>query len=789
MKHSTIYGRLFAFLITASTIAPYAQAKPITLAEDGTAKAVIVLPAAPTAVETFAANMLADGLNQITGGKFEVVKETSDVANANQPLISIGRTSLAANIELQGPEWKQSNREAFRILHRDNAVIIAGNPRSDIADQGALWGVNAFLMMQGMGIYLDDPRLGKVVSHEPTIVIDGLDITDAPAFSMRNGANTAAGYLQNYSAAKQDPLKEPHLFNRSASAHQQEFYHIYQQVVTPEVRQAHPDWFKGTHNPRYGSQPSPSTPPGQGGPEAGICLARPEIRKLFIDFIANRFRTNPDMYATTIVPDDYYLGFRCECDQCKRLTEIGGPPSFSKDIPRSSSDLQIDFVNAVAEGLKDEFPDRKLITLAYLDYIDPPKQTRVHPNVIIMIAPLQCPDELHPALEDVVRGWREMGAKTLYWYSYLLIRPPVPHLMREWVQNYKRWGVEGLYFETSLGITSINGLNCWLSSELMWNPDADVDALVNQFCQQMFGASAGHDMRKFFLAWETNTPAAMQDIPRLLESAEKHAGGPDSPEGKRVRLFKLGYEVRHSGYELDQALKRNDINEAIDIVRTAIKADQIIKRDYPEWGMKGNISLLNYVSVAGYGSIVLPALEKLRDAAPVNPVPETPVPGPLLCLTNNDEKSTQKRAGSSIGVIFSPSIDSKHNGRELFDGMLIGTDHSVYQYGAPVFIIDLDLRKSLQIEKIEVCTGSELMEGSLMFFQTVPMCIEVQVSDDGKEYRTVDRILPRTLRGFVSSNTLLATARYVRLVSTSLNQGHQIDEIKIWGRTADRSAR
>ncbi len=774
---AALWGTIFALGASAST--------PLILVEDGQPKASILIPATPSELERFAAAILSKHLEQMSGAKLPIETETLNSRDELRPVISIGRTSLAKDVQFSGPDNKRKNRESFRILRRRNALMIYGNPTGDIADQGAVWGVFAFLQMQGIGTYLDHP-LGKVVPKKSSISIDEIDFIDAPAFSMRNGVNTAAGYLQSYHPQgyheSASPVEEEHLFNRAAADRRQEFGHMYQYAITQETRNAHPEWFTKTHNPRYGSQPSPSTAIGFGGPNVGICLSHAAVRDHFIEFFRKRFLENPNFEVASIVPDDFSLGDRCDCESCQRLMEIGGPATYPEDGPRSASDLQIDFVNAVARGLEKEFPDRKLITLAYLDYLDPPKQTQVHPNVIVMIAPLRNADELDPALEKIVKDWRKMGAKHLYWYSYLLSRPPVPHLMQQWVKNYKRWGVEGLYFETTTGIPAINGMNRWLSSQLMWNPDADLDELVNKFCIQLFGSEAGHEMCKFFLAWESNTPFAHKDIPRLLSAAEQLAGNPSSPEGKRVRLFKLGYQLHHSAYELDEAIKLNDIPKAKEVVQRGIDADQTLKKEFPDWGLKSDVTLLNYVSAAGYRSIVLPALESLLNSTPVTYADERRRPGPAFCLTNNPDVPLNQQIKTPVTVTFSAPLDGKQDGKAIFDGKIEGDQHVIYQYGPASFTIDLDLKNKYQIDRVEFCSGMQRMEGSLMQFQTVPLYIEVQLSNDGKTYRTVDRILPRTLRGYVPSNSMDASARHIRLVSTTLNRGHEIDEIRVWGR-------
>ncbi len=778
MRNLSVWALIWIWMLltAALTTGHSAEAAPLILAEEGSANAFILAPASPSTLETFAAEQMARYLTSICGCTFEIVEEADALKTSyGQPVISIGRTALAKGLTMRGPAWKRNNREAFRIVRRGNALIICGNQKGDLCDNGTLWGVYTFLAMQGVGSYLPDP-LGRIIPSKPTLTIDEIDFTDAPAFEMRGGDNTPANYLKRFRPGGDHEGEDTSwlMFGRGAAAGRVELYHVYQYVVTPEVRKEHPEWFEHTHNPRYGPQPSPGIDIGYGLPEAGICLTRPEIRNLFIEYFRKRFRENPDLYAATICPDDYHLGDRCECPECQRLMAMGGPPTFIDDCPRSSSDLHIDFVNAVAKGLEKEFPDRKLITYAYLDYMDPPTQTRVHPNVIIMIAPLRSPDELHPALDEIVRGWQRMGAKNLYWYGYVLTRPPIPHLMGEWFRNYKRLGIAGVYLEFTPGVGAFSALNRWLSSKLMWDPGADVGKLIDEFCMQLFGPEIGPLMRRFFVAWDVNPPFAQEDIPRLLSAAETMAGDPESVLGRRVRLFKLAYELWQSSYDLDEALKLNDIRKAHEIVKAGLEVAESLRREYPGWALNQNVAMLNRTGWCEYSASVLPALEALINSEIAGPGPETPAPGPVLCLTNNADVPNADRIDTGVTV---PSL-SGEEGNKLFDGK---TEAGVGS-GGPRWTIDLDLQKEYQIESVEVCTGMTTGESCLVRFQSVPIYIEIQVSNDGKDFKPVDRILPRTLRGFVHSGNLLVTARYVRLVTASLNYLHEVDEVRLWGR-------
>ncbi|MAE67890.1 MAG: hypothetical protein CMJ18_26850 [Phycisphaeraceae bacterium] len=759
-------------LVTVLTTVRAAGAAPLILAEDGSARASILTPAEPSPIETYAAGQLARYLGKMSGTTLEVVAEKAGASAPARPVIAIVRTSLARGLKMQGPQPKRTSLEAFRMVRRGDALIICGNQAGVACDNGTLWGAYALLEMQGVGRYLSD-ELGLVVPRKAVIAVDELDVTDAPALEMRGGDDTAAGYLAR--RMKDGVAPELMGFGRQASARRMEFFHAFQYIATNQVRQEHPEWFENTRNSPHGPQPGPSPHIGYGLADNGICLVRPEIRKLFIDFFRERFRANPTLWAASIAPDDYVLGDRCPCPGCQRLLDIGGAPSFpdARGAPRSASDLLVSFVNAVAEGLAEEFPDRKLITLAYLDYLDPPKRTRVHRNVIIMPAPLSTRNELSPALDDMVAGWRRMGAQKVYWYGYILTRPPIPHLMGEWYRNHRRRGVDGVYLEFS-PVPVMNAISGWLYGKLGWNPQADVGGLIDEYCLGLFGPEAGPILRRFFLAaWEVNPPL-YDEIPALFAAAERMAGDPASAIARRVRFFKLSWELYHSSLALDAALKAADVPGAHRIVKAGIGAAENLKAEFP-WAIRSDVWLHNTAHME-YSVTVLPALERLRSAPVTQPNPEAPAPGPARCLTNNADVAESDRVNGGVTVSFDQPAGGL-DGAKLFDGLTDGPANNLSPGAFPVWHITLDMGKPVQIDRVEICTGRTRARWDI-----VPIYIEVQLSDDGKDFQIVQRIQPRTLRGFVASRSLYRSARYVRLRLGSLNMWHAVSEVRVWGR-------
>jgi len=714
---------MMACAVIAASIS--ASAAPLVLADKGTAKAAILLPAKPTEVESFAAGELAAYLEKMTGGKFEILNEGG--RKIRQAVVSIGRTRLAGNLKIQLPAGRRDTREAFRILRRGNALVICGNQQGDACDMGTLWGVCGLLEKLGVGWYLPDP-LFEIVPEKPTITMDDIDFTDAPSFSMRWSGGSPA------SMVKQSHGGYPH------GGRQVWFSHMFYMVLTKEVLEA---------NPEFGKE--------------GLCMTNPKLRQLFVDFTRKQFIDNPGMYASSMFPDDNE-GPTCGCAECQALLKLGKP---EQTLPRatSKSDYLVDFYNGVAGGFAKEFPDRKIIGAAYVSYLDPPVQTKVHPNVIILLTPLTDTSELHPALDGIVKGWREMGAKELYWYGYDMGNPPMPNEIGRRFRNYKRWNLEGVYIEQRPS-AAFSGLNYWLEGKLAWNADLEVSGLVDEFCLRLFGSEAGPHMRDFFYAWEEKNygRAAMQ-----LTAAEECAGDAASPIAKRVRMFRLGWAIARGQEDVQDAFKRDDLKGALEVARRVDAGFKEIQQDYPwaykDWG--------EWYSFQHKVREMVPVFEKALEVELPTSGWNTGAPEEVFCLTNNANIAAEKRLETGFTMTYDPAPNYPADNEEktkLFDGQPSAVNvWNNYKGAFGVWNITLDFQKEYQIAGVEFDTNSP------------PYYVEIQTSADGVEYTTVDRVNTRMLRGSHRSRILALKSRYVRLVSVSALQNPGLSEVRVWG--------
>ena len=70
----------------------------------------------------------------------------------------------------------------------------------------------------------------------------------------------------------------------------------------------------------------------------------------------------------------------CTCPECKKLDDAAGSPSGSL----------IYFMNKLAK----RFPDKEISTLAYLYTMNPPKNVKPEPNVVVMLCDIDCDREV-----------------------------------------------------------------------------------------------------------------------------------------------------------------------------------------------------------------------------------------------------------------------------------------------------------------------------------------------------------------------------------------------------------
>ncbi|NQT13376.1 MAG: hypothetical protein HQ582_11540, partial [Planctomycetes bacterium] len=152
---------------------PPAEGPYVALVENGQARAVVVAPAAPSAVEARAVDELVRYVEKITGVRLEVGAE----AGEGRLPIYLGS---AAKRGLGQVEWSRLGEDGFVLKSGAEGVYVAG-----AHDLGTLYGVYQ-LLEKHFGVRWFMPGdLGEVVPRSDSLVIGTFEETEVPSFRIR----------------------------------------------------------------------------------------------------------------------------------------------------------------------------------------------------------------------------------------------------------------------------------------------------------------------------------------------------------------------------------------------------------------------------------------------------------------------------------------------------------------------------------------------------------------------------------------------------------------------------
>ncbi|MBR5661279.1 MAG: DUF4838 domain-containing protein [Bacteroidales bacterium] len=257
-------------------------------------------------------------------------------------------------------------------------------------------------------------------------------------------------------------------------------------LVSPaEFYSTHPEYFSmrdGKRVPRY----------------AQLCLSNPEVLDICIDRIKDVMRREPDYLIYSVEQNDNQEF--CQCDECTALAEKYG----------GQSGLMVWFVNQVADAVKEEFPDKYIGTFAYQYTRHAPKDIAPRDNVVIRLCSIECcmfheydDCELNVDFLKDLRDWSAI-APHLYIWDYVTDFAQYSLPVANWktmgphIKDFRDNNAIGILEEGDYQTVSceLREMRSWLLAKLMWNPDADVDALIKDFTDGYYGA-AGPFIREY----------------------------------------------------------------------------------------------------------------------------------------------------------------------------------------------------------------------------------------------------------------------------------------------------
>lgn len=236
---------------------------------------------------------------------------------------------------------------------------------------------------------------------------------------------------------------------------------------------------------------------------------------------------------------DWYGGM-CECPECKKVyeEETWTDPD-GKAYPGYTATL-LRMMNAVGEKMEKKYPGIRVGTFAYMSLDAPPAKTMPRGNVVLQVPHLRYCNahavaackENKPYLSKLKR-WLEIAAPgNVYVWDYSMFADcflwPGAELrsLAASLKTYRELGcagvsVEGNYISPGSDLVVLKN---YVWRKVMWDPQADVEGLIDEFCAGYYGPAA----------------ATMKAYVNLLEDAAAKSAGFDSfaeAPKLRERLF------------------------------------------------------------------------------------------------------------------------------------------------------------------------------------------------------------------------------------------------------------
>lgn len=308
------------------------------------------------------------------------------------------------------------------------------------------------------------------------------------------------------------------------------------------------------------------------GRPAQVCTSNPEVIALVADYACDYFASHPLAKRFAVCAEDE-PSYWCECDACKALDIEPVDWSQNGVDVMPLTDRWLHFVNAIAEKVEREYPDKWVVTFAYASSRELPRRERPRRNVMIELTwwdecfkhRIEDPNcAINAKGMERLHGWSRLAPLALYRYlDYHHCESPAPyfHAEADLLRVAHAAGVRNLAdeWDTTFAASSLL-LN--LRARLEWDLSTDVDAFITDWCQRVYGP-AGGAMERYYRRLEQAveespgdhvvfndlskfTPEVLRDCQSLLDEATAAAAGSDDIAG---RIDRQRYSLLYAEFD------------------------------------------------------------------------------------------------------------------------------------------------------------------------------------------------------------------------------------------------
>ena len=265
---------------------------------------------------------------------------------------------------------------------------------------------------------------------------------------------------------------------------------------------------------------------GKTGEEMGFSAHSLKLNPFNRGWSANAF------YGRTVslLPHDSFRG--CECANCLKLTHK------DRDRPHWHSELVWRFVVNMAQWMEQAHPDKLIICLAYASYSEKPDfLDRLPENVVVGMCPANyartaniVDEKSYADLFRMVGEWSRLNERPmLIWLHHLYRyrrerRIGMPMLLTGlWGRLFRDLAEHAnlMHIEMDPDSPMLEHLNHYVMLKLLYNPNLDPAALVDDYCRSLYGPGA-KIVRPMLADIEARCAAMAKAQANNIDAWEKH---------------------------------------------------------------------------------------------------------------------------------------------------------------------------------------------------------------------------------------------------------------------------
>ena len=500
--------------LTPVRFLPAADHAPVVLVRDG----------APVAQVYVAEANRSSSLKLLIDELLEVVRLTSgaqltlatEPPPADQPAIVIGDCEesrqagiVAADIPIEGFVIKTAAQRIFLVGSTKplptERIFNPKKHRPQYVNDGTAWAVADFLERSiGVRWYWPVAAGGRSILEQKTLTVPPVHYTDQPVFRMRDFS--AASYKDKSLKAvwyeKELPTLPLTLLSPEAETVELQpmLAGLREGNSWPYVIKVHePQKLWKNFDANLGKQPELhdmfALKPDGTRHWSMLCYSSPKTLDYLLKGCEDRWDHDKSVSwvtdtCVTISPADHTV--RCFCEPCRKLWEPAGGT-----YGTASKTMGV-FVKRMCEEVKKRWPDKRVIYLPYWNYTNCPEGFECPDNLEVQLCTvafgLMRQGGVRANIQKQFRAWsKAVGGKITTWeYSHRVpewTNAPVqyPHLVQDYYRT-NRDILEGSYLNAGyIPEWSTSAPTNYVWMKVLWNPDVDVDAILDSLCSRMFG--------------------------------------------------------------------------------------------------------------------------------------------------------------------------------------------------------------------------------------------------------------------------------------------------------------